>query len=151
MRSRYWMGGCALGLTAFVASATLFAAESGLISWRTNYRQAYEQRTDQGLPLLVFVTAEACPHCHRMLDVTYADRDVAREVAGGFVPALVNASEQEELAKRFGVRIYPTTFVVGPDNRIVDRIEGYLEPEAFRLRLATATKRLASQTPAVTR
>ena len=150
MRYRNWIGGSFLVLSALFAATELPAVERGSIGWLTNYRQAYEQRTDQGLPLLVFVTAEACPHCHRMLDITYSDREVARDIAGGFVPALVNASEQEDLAKRFGVRVYPTTFVVGPDNRIVDRIEGYLEPEAFRLRLATATKRLAAQPPAVT-
>jgi thioredoxin-like negative regulator of GroEL len=70
---------------------------------------------------------------------------VAAEAAETFVLTVINGSEQADLAKQFGVRIYPTTYVIDAQNRLVDRIEGYIPAEQFRRRLTVASRRLASR------
>ena len=136
---------------AMVGSSVWAAEPRRVIPWQTDYQKAHDRRVDERRPMLIFITMDSCPHCHRMLDTTYADVSVARAIADEYVPTMINATEDTKLAQRFGVRIYPTTFVVGPNNRLIDKIEGYVPAETFRVRLATASRRLAAQTAPVSR
>ncbi len=111
------------------------------IRWQTDYRQAQRIRAEQQRPMLIFVTMDSCHHCHKMLATTYKDPIVANSVSRAFVATVVNSADQPELARALGVRIYPTTFLVGPDNRVVDRMEGYQAAGQFRKRLDLATRR----------
>jgi thioredoxin-like negative regulator of GroEL len=94
--------------------------------------------------MLVYVTMDGCRHCHQMLTTTYQDQTVANEIRAQFVPTVINGSQQHDLVRRFGVRIFPTTFLVGPDNRVIDRIEGYVAADEMRRRLVHVTRRMAS-------
>lgn len=116
------------------------------LKWQTDYAHAQRLRATSNRPLLVFVTTDGCPFCHKMLKTTYADTSVASDVTETFVPTLVNGAQQSKIVQQFGIRIYPTTFVVGPDNRVIDKIEGFMPPDKFRQRLAAASRRMAMQT-----
>jgi thioredoxin-related protein len=117
------------------------------IAWQSDYRKAQDRRVSENRPMLVFIMSDHCSHCHRMMASTYVESDVVREVQDGFVPTLVNASKNAKLAEAFKVRVYPTTFLVGSDNKIVDRIEGYADGETLRKRIAmhTNSDRLAQR------
>ena len=116
----------------------------GRIRWLRDYAQAHRQRVDNGRPMLVFITMDSCPHCHRMLATTYQDQQVVDDISKAYVPTYINGTEQQDLAQRFGVRLYPTTFVVGPNNQVLDRMEGYVSADQMRARLDAASRRIAA-------
>lgn len=116
------------------------AAERTPFQWQTNYEQAQRSRIESQKPMVVYLTMDGCPHCHRMLKTSYRNRQVAGQISNDYVATIINASRQEELAKQFGVRIYPTTFLVGPDNRIVDKMEGYVEANELQRRLTIVSR-----------
>ncbi len=105
------------------------------VKWQTDFAQAQQSRIDTGLPMIVFLTMDGCVHCERMVLTTYKDGSVQDQIRSNFVPAVINASHQETLASHFRVRMYPTTVLVSPDNRIVDKIEGYVPPRELQRRL----------------
>ncbi len=132
-------------LLLLIGSAVgVHAAERQVVRWQTDYLRAHKIRVERRKPMLVFLTMDGCPHCHRMLETTYKDELVAHEIAVSFVPIVINATHQEELANRFGVRVFPTTFIVGADNRILDRMEGYVNAKKMQQHLDDLTLRQAS-------
>jgi thioredoxin-related protein len=139
-----------LSLLVVCSAARVGADEVPLLRWQTDYLQAHKIRIERGKPMLVFLTMDSCPHCHRMLETTYKDKLIVHEIAMSYVPIVINGTQQRELAKRFGVRVYPTTFVVGSDNRILDRIEGYVTVPEMQRRLDDATQLQALQAKAST-
>jgi hypothetical protein len=71
-------------------------------------------------------------------DETLADRQVAADVQRWFIATAVPAGTRPQLVRKAEVRGLPTTFLIGPDGQILDRIVGYRGAEQFcqRLRLA---------------
>ena len=122
-----------------------WAAELDRPRWQTDFSRAQQIRVAENRPLLVFVTMDGCPYCHKMMQATYQEAGVAAEAAETFVLTVVNSSEQTDLAKQLGVRIYPTTYLIDADNRLVDRIEGFVPPDQLRRRLSVASRRLAAR------
>ncbi len=137
-----------LSLLVLCCAARAGADEVPLLRWQTDYLQAHKIRVERGKPMLVFLTMDSCPHCHRMLETTYKDKLIVHEIAMSYVPIVINGTQQHELAKRFGVRVYPTTFVVGSDNRILERMEGYVSPREMQRRLEDVTQLEALQAKA---
>ena len=118
---------------------TLVASENADVPWQTNYLVAHQQRLHHRLPMLIFVTTDDCHFCHKMLATTLSDPQIAQHIRTRFVPTKIDAKVQAKLTQQFGVRVFPTTFIVSPNNRILDRIEGYLSVEEFRQRIAPTT------------
>ncbi|MDG2384231.1 MAG: thioredoxin domain-containing protein [Pirellulaceae bacterium] len=114
--------------------------KSTAVNWQTDYRQAQQTRIDKQMPMLIYLTMDGCPHCHRMLETSYENKLVAGQITTQYVPAIINGSRQEDLAKQFGVRIYPTTFIVGPDNRVVDKMEGFTTASELHRRLTIVSR-----------
>ena len=104
----------------------------------TSYPAAWTAAQETGRPILVFVTSRSCPHCVRMLGETYQRSTLQTFVKGSFETVLVDRTEQPELAQKLHVRMFPTTLVVGPNNKVIDVIEGYVDASAFSRRLQTS-------------
>ena len=103
----------------------------------TSYPAAWMAAQETNRPILVFVTSRSCPHCSRMLGESYRAAAVRDFVSGSFETVLVDRSEQPELAAKLHVKWFPTTLVVGPDNKVMDMIEGYVDPASLSRRLQT--------------
>jgi protein disulfide-isomerase len=114
----------------------------------TSYPAAWTAAQKSGRPILVYVTSQNCPHCTRMVGETYQRSTVREFVGSSFETVLVDRTEQPELAQKLRVRWFPTTLVVGPDNKVIDVIEGYVDAAAFARRLQTT---LAAQVETQTR
>jgi thiol-disulfide isomerase/thioredoxin len=113
----------------------------------TSYPAAWTAAQSTTKPILVYVTSRSCPHCTRMLGETLKASSVQRFVCDSFETVYVDRSEQPELAAKLNVRMFPTTLVVGPDNQVIDMIEGYVDAAAFSRRLQTT---LAAQADGTT-
>ena len=104
----------------------------------SSYPAAWTSAQTSNRPILVFATSSNCPHCVRMVGETFRSSQVNRFVNESFETVYVNRAEQPELAAKLKIRWYPTTLVVGPDNQVIDVIEGYVDPKTFAQRLQTS-------------
>jgi thioredoxin-related protein len=121
------------------------------VKWQTDFARAQQSRIEKGLPMIVFLTMDGCLHCERMVLTTYQDGSLMNQIRTSYVPAVINATRQEQLASHFRVRIFPTTVLVSPDNRIVDKIEGYVTAKELQRRLENITRRYAELNDTETR
>jgi thiol-disulfide isomerase/thioredoxin len=103
----------------------------------TSYPDAWRAAQKTNRPILVFATSPSCLHCTRMIGETYQAAYVKQFVTASFETVVVDRFEQPELAAKLKVRWYPTTLVVAPNNKVVDIIEGYVDPATFARRLQT--------------
>jgi len=111
------------------------AGEATKIVWHNDVDTAWKVTQEHGRPLLVFVTKDRCFHCVQMKERTYADASVAVTIHRSFVPLVLDGGGNSPLLKDLRVTAYPSTFVISPQAVILDRIDGYVPPEAFASRL----------------
>jgi thioredoxin-related protein len=104
----------------------------------SSYPAAWTSAQSTNRPILVFATSSNCPHCVRMVGETFRSAQVSRFVNDSFETVYVNRAEQPELSAKLKIRWYPTTLVVGPDNQVIDVIEGYVDAKTFAQRLQTS-------------
>ena len=95
------------------------------ISWQSDIQSAVDDAKRAGLPLLIQVSADWCPHCSRMKRETFADPQLTTIINQRFVAVEVDADQQREFIKQMGIQSLPTTLVVAPDLRILNRLQGF--------------------------
>jgi thioredoxin-related protein len=83
--------------------------------------------------LLDFYT-DWCGWCKRLDKDVFAVESFQKEAAG-VLGVKINAEKLPELAQKFGVSSYPRLFVLDPSGAVVERIQGYLNLEAFTARI----------------
>ncbi len=125
-----------LAVLVVAAGRLASAAAAETIHWQTDLRAAVQQAADDGRPVLIFVNSAHCHYCTKMRRETYAHPAIARQVNASFVPVLVSAERAPELVRQLGVSAFPTTLVVSPEARVIQRIRGFVGPRDFHHRLA---------------
>jgi thiol:disulfide interchange protein len=127
-----------LSVVVLLSAVSTHAADKrnlAQVNWHTDVSQAWQQTQKNRRPLLIFVTHENCVYCTKMKTGTLIDGKVVAKIRGGFVPLVVDASHDCPLLKELNVKAYPATFVVSADAVVLDRIDGYVTPEALAKRL----------------
>jgi thioredoxin-like negative regulator of GroEL len=112
----------------------------------TSYPAAWTSAQSTNRPILVFATSTNCPHCTRMVGETYRATQVSRFLNDSFETVYVSRAEQPDLTAKLKIRLFPTTIVVGPNNQVLDVIEGYVDSKTFAQRLQTTMAAHAAAT-----
>jgi uncharacterized protein YyaL (SSP411 family) len=83
-----------------------------------------------------------------MIGESYRSPQVKRFLNDSFETVYVDRAEQPALAAKLKVRWFPTTIIVGPNNQVLDVIEGYVDSAILAQRLQTtfAAHRASTQT-----
>ena len=144
-RTRRWSSAVLL----VVLSAAWFSLgaagdEPSASPWKTDVNAAWQQAKTSGRPLLLVATTASCPACEQLKRTTLADKKVLAAIDQAFVAAYVNGSDYSALVRKLHIQAYPTTVIIGPDGLVRDTIRGYLAPQPFQARLASA-QRFASR------
>jgi thioredoxin-related protein len=111
------------------------------INWREDLGQAQAEAKSRDLLLWVQFTGPWCINCRRMDRATFVHPPVVTESRERFVPVKLRSDEHESLALSLGLSSLPSTVIVRPNGEVVDRFEGYIEPERFEATLATLLRR----------
>lgn len=117
-----------------------------------NVPKAWEAVQGSRRPMFLYVTSENCVYCKKMIAETFAHPQIHAGLAAYAEPVLLNATEDPKLAKKLGVRAFPTTLVISPDSKLLCRIDGFVEPVEFAERVwpvlqqADADRRIALRT-----
>ena len=112
----------------------------------TTYPAAWKAAQKTNRPLLVYVCMPNCPHCTKMKLQTFGLPQVKKLVSSSFETINASRYTHATLVQNLNIKWYPTTVLVGPNNKVLDVIEGYVDAQKLTLRLQTG---LASLTPVV--
>ncbi|MEZ6132103.1 MAG: thioredoxin family protein [Planctomycetaceae bacterium] len=99
--------------------------EPPAVRWQTDFRTSVQQSLQSGRPLLVQVTAEWCSYCQKMKNDTLVQPVVVNDINRGFVSVMLDADTNKQLVQQLQVKSLPTTLVILPSGRIVERMEGF--------------------------
>ncbi|MCA9260339.1 MAG: thioredoxin family protein [Planctomycetales bacterium] len=113
------------------ASAIMPVASRRPLFRHRDVNQAWSATQSSRRPMFLYFTSDSCRYCKKMVQQTLSHPQIASELAAYAEPVEINASKTPELARKLGVRAYPTTLVISPENQVLFRAEGYMEPRAF--------------------
>ena len=110
-----------------VAAAELSenAVKAGKLKWSTDFRQAAKESARTKKPMLLHLTAPWCGYCHKMVKETYSDQRISSHVKECFIPVSVNVETNERLVGVIGIEGVPTTVIITPELRIVQKVAGF--------------------------
>ena len=113
-------------------ASTVFATDDGKkIAWREDLGQAQAESRSRNLLLWIQFTGPWCGNCRRMDGNAFLAPKVVAEARARFVPLKLRSDEHEDLAQTLGLTMLPSTVIVRPNGEVVDKFEGYGEPEEF--------------------
>ena len=132
---------------AMICTFGLPAAMANDIHWYgiENQTEAVNTMKRENRPMLIYLTTTGCYYCKKMKKETYCNPEVAAEINKSFVPIELHKYQAKSLVKKLGIQTYPTTVVVSPKFKVLDRITGYLSAKKFKQRLDRVRKQIAQR------
>lgn len=118
-------------LAQFALSGGALGADGAAIAWRTDLGSAQAESRARNLPLWIQFTGPWCINCRRMERGSFVNPHVAAAAHERFVPVKLRSDEYEQLALSLGLSSLPSTVIVRPDGRVIDKWEGFGEPGEF--------------------
>lgn len=84
-------------------------------------------------PIFLDISASWCGYCKRMKANVFTDPEVGKFYNTAFINVSVDGEKGEgiELAKKYGVKGYPTFVFLNPDGSLAHQTSGYHNPEKF--------------------
>lgn len=132
-RSAILLLGIAFVLPLFsppLAAATAAVDEKSLFA-TLSFESALEKAKKEKKLVFVDFFTTWCGPCKMLDKTTWQDPKVIKWLTENTIPLKIDAEKEVELAKRYGVRAYPTMAFIKPDGKILDVIIGYHPPEKF--------------------
>ena len=121
--------------------AGLGAEDARKIDWRDDLAQAQVEAKTRDLLLWIQFTGPWCVNCRRIERTTFVQPSVIDESRERFVPVKLRSDEYESLAQSLGLTMLPSTVIVRPNGEVVDKFEGFAEPEVFEKFLTSVLTR----------
>ena len=100
------------------------------IHWASSFEAALEQAQVEARLVMVDFYTGWCGWCKRLDRDTYADPEIVRR-SGQIVCLKVDAEKHRDVARRYGVRAYPSIGFLRPDGSLIELVRGYQPPQRF--------------------
>lgn len=130
-----------IGLLLALYGTSIAASEPTAICWHVDVRQAWQKTLADDQPMLLLFTMDKCRYCTKMKRSTYTDDRIVALIERSYVPVVIDGFQWKDLTRRLGIRIYPTTVILSPENRVIDQISGFVNARQLHHRLALAGDR----------
>ncbi len=104
------------------------------IDWTDSYENGLKNAEKSRKPAVLVLYSSGCGPCKRYLAGTMKDARI-RMLNDRFVWIKVDASEKEELAKKYRLRTYPLTVLLTADGEVISRIRGHNDAQTLRREL----------------
>lgn len=104
-----------------------------------SYDQALKVAAQENKQVFIDFYTDWCGPCKKMAASTFPDKAVGDYMNPRYVCIQINAEKEGvDLAKKFGVKAYPSFFIVDTKGNIVFPMVGYMEPDAFLAKIKGA-------------
>lgn len=130
-------------LALAIVFQSVSATFAGPIVWSGDYATARRVAAQSKKPLLVMVTAKWCAYCEQMKRQTLSDAAIAKRVTAHFVPVMIDADEQPELAQRLDAISLPTLLIFSPVANEMGRMTGFQSVAQLDVQLAAYSPELS--------
>jgi thioredoxin-like negative regulator of GroEL len=117
--------------------ATLFAvlmwaaaavpASGQEVRWRTDYDAARREARETGRPIFIDFGTARCLWCQRLDADTLRDPEIVRSLNEQFIPVKLDGSRHPALVGALKIHGFPALVLAGPEGRIIDTHEGYMD------------------------
>ncbi len=109
----------------------------------TSWNDVLALAKKENKPVFLDISASWCGYCKKMKSNVFTAAEVATYYNSTFINVSVDAEKGEgvKLAKKFGVRGYPTFVFVNPDGNVALQTSGYRAPDKFLELGKTATNK----------
>ena len=129
-----------LALLLIIGISTFSHAQNP--GWVTDFGKGVQLARSQGKDVLIYFYGERCPYCLQMEEFVLGDPEVESFIRERFVVVSIDAGEERELDKKFGVLGTPYFVVYDPlRDKIILRIFGSRERDDFLSLLIKACKK----------
>ena len=128
-----------LFLAFFVLVAIVFLTQHrDTIDWIEDYEAGIKLAKQQNKPVLLAFYKQDNSYYFEVMQTTYNNPDVIEYLEANFIPILIYADKQPEIAKRYNINDYPTHYIKQPNsNQLVGPYVGYDTARTFRKQLKT--------------
>jgi thioredoxin 1 len=130
-RSAILLFACALPILSQPLTAATFPTEEKSLFATLSFEKALEKAKNEKKLVFVDFFTTWCGPCKMLDKTTWQDPKVIQWLTENTIPLKIDAEKEVALAKRYGVRAYPTMVFIKPDGKILDTIIGYHPPEKF--------------------
>jgi len=120
------------------------------IPWLEEHDLGMELARASERPMLLVLYARWCSWSRKLLNETMADPRI-RALAEDFVWVKVDSDQEKEWGQRYAQNGFPLTVIVGPDRRVLKRIEGFKDPRSLREELRAVAAQAGRQLPLASR
>ena len=116
---------------------------SGGVVWGSDYQKGLELAKQTNKPILLAFHRAGCGFCMKMKGSTYRNSKVVKLVEESFVPVLLSADQEADLARRFVELGFPSYTVLNPDGSKIKTFEGYLPAKDYIEQLTESLGRVS--------
>lgn len=110
-----------------------------MINWYT-YKEGTDQARRQNRNMVIYFHADWCTYCGQMEKETFHDAAVVDFLNNNAVAIKVDVDREKRIARQFGVRGLPATFLLLNNGQQVGPLSGFIPPRSY---LAMLTKILS--------
>ena len=134
--------------TALIFTVSIFAGDAFAVNWQNDLDKALQDARSKGMPVMADFYTSWCGWCKKLDSDTYSNNDV-NELSRKFVCVKVDGDKDQALARKYGVRGYPTVIFLDYDGKVIDTSVGYAGPDRF-IKLMNDALSKAKKAPAGT-
>lgn len=113
--------------------AVVFTARADVKFLTGAFKDVLAKAVTEKKPVMIDFYTDWCRWCDTLDANTYSDARVSELVEQKVVPYKIDAEKGEgiEIAKKYGVKAYPTILLIKSDGEEIDRLLGYMPPDQF--------------------
>lgn len=115
------------------ADAKKAVNEEGIEFFHGTWEQALQKSAEKKKPIFLDVYATWCGPCKMLMGITFPDKKVGEYFNAHFINVEIDgeSNEGEDLAERYGIRGYPSLFVIDAKGKVITGTAGFHTPSAL--------------------
>jgi thioredoxin-related protein len=122
--------GLAVAAVYFLSPSKAVTSSAAEISW-----YAYKEGTDlarrQNKSMVIYFHADWCTYCGQMEKETFRDAAVIDFLNAQTIAIKVDVDQEKRIARQFGVRGLPATFLLLNNGKQIGPLPGFIPPRAY--------------------
>ena len=103
-------------------------AENKEIQWQP-YEAGMKRIKEQNKKGFLHFYTDWCTYCKIMNKQTFVDPKIIDYLNNNFVSIRVNADKQKDVAKKYGVSRFPSTWFIAEDSTSLSNQPGFIQPD----------------------